>query len=298
MTATSPIDVGVVDHALTHSAACVERAGARSWRVALQNGKRVDALATLSGPWFTLAAPLYPPVVASPWQLLALNRALPGGVRFTLSPRGHAPVLCVDTWLGSEHDDDSQRVADACAALLGSVSIFANGDTCASDVAASTGLTTMNDSAASMCPVPADHLHEGLAWAYTRLDDGRLRFDLDVRNDRYHALLAGDACGLSCDVELVSKPTLSTVSRQATSVALLTSGCALRLARATSTSDLSTDRVAFQVRLPRSANAADIDLALEALMAGCEQLGREVRALTDSTLATSYLAVVMPHQPT
>lgn len=297
MTTASPIHAGVVDEALAHATACVERTGARSWRVALQNGKRIDALATLSGPWFTLTAPVHPPVAAMPWQLLALNRVLPAGARFTLDPCDHAPGLRVDTRLGSEHGD-SQRVADACAALLGSASVVVNADQLSPDMATSTGHPTETESPDTLRSASAEHLLDSLMWPQTRLDDGRLRFDFDVRNDRYHALLTGDACGFSCDVELVSRPSMAAISREAASVALLTSGCALRLARATGTSDLSTDRVAFQVRLPHSANATDINVALEALMASCEQLGREVRALTDSTLAAAYLAVVMPHEPT
>jgi len=132
-------------------------------------------------------------------------------------------------------------------------------------------------------------------WPFTERDGGRLAVELETAPSAgFHQALVqalpGEA-GVGISVDLQVMPDLSSVSREALGLFLLTATGALRMPRAIARLAGEHATVGFEVRLGRAADAFAVGLALGACSVACDMCGPEVKVLQNERLARAYLAI-------
>lgn len=127
----------------------------------------------------------------------------------------------------------------------------------------------------------------GAGWTLAPRTDGRLDVELDTPGHCARARVADREDGVCLSVEVARPGGVSPLAREAMArFALVLTGC-LRMVRATTGGDHGI--LELEVWLAAPPSASELDLALAALSVGYRLAARELRALTDDTLAAMYL---------
>ncbi len=226
--------------------------------------------------WLRLSAPGFDR--RDPWELLAGNARRHGPARMILAtrpaePRGFAPELVMDVPLdrGTARSEYLEHAKSAFRGVPGA---------------------RTPDAAAP--EVSWSHLGVECGWPVVIRADGSMTVELDTPGLSAQARVAGTDGGLSLSVEVGHPNGASPRARQAMArFALLISG-GIRMLCATASGDPAVIR--FEARLIAPIAAGDLDLALAALSVGYRTAARELRALTDDTLAAVYLEHLTPEE--
>jgi len=129
-------------------------------------------------------------------------------------------------------------------------------------------------------------------WTITRREDGRIGAELDAAGVMNQGFLEPRGNGVLLSLTVLRTSGLNRVTREAIGRFALGLTARLNLVRA-GLSNRESEALRFEVPLPGSLSAADLDLALEALSLAARMGGRECRALMDEPLARRYLATTV-----
>lgn len=251
--------------------------------------------AHLSNDWLLFDAPVSDRVAREDlWRLLGLNATLSGFSKFVLTPR-RSFHLRADVPL-SEEDDNmvseeivSQEALDAkLAAHLGEI---------CSSLKAAYGLFRGEDLARCSSALTGDrgeHQAEDLrrtctetGWPFIERAAGKMMIELEAQDSFHQAVVEQSSAGIRLSVEIARFDDFESISRQAVSALLLTTGAQVRLARP-SVDEQAVGR--FEVMFATLPVVSELRHALSSLSIACAMCGREALALQDENIARQYLA--------
>lgn len=265
---------------LAKCASRVRTDGPAAWRFELGNGKPLPAAARWEEPWLLLRAPLaLPPDPEAPWRLLLLNGRLSGPAR-VVHPEGNGHFELQADLPVADVERMPHSLELACASLQRAAA------------AASGTPPGPAEDAPAAGGGDVDPAWIGLAgergWTLERREAGRYAVELDAPGLQSQAWVEQQGGELSMWLEISRGGALSGQARRAGALFLLTLTGRLRMVRG-AVAEPEPQSIRLEVRLPESATAAELDLALATLSLGCRRAAREVRALADDVVARTYL---------
>ena len=216
--------------------------------------------------------------------LLGWNAALPGGVKFILSPERRVGLRAELPWAEG-------RASPEAAATV------------AAGFAEAQRLWRQDDVHQRVAPLPpAAALPAQLiqtctesGWNVNVRTDDTLVVDLDVAGGHWQArLLALPSNETLALVEIATIDAGATASREAVAILLLLAGGALRWARPAVRAIGDRGVAVFEVLLPTAPTAADLVDAFSGLSLACRWCAAEANALRDEPAAQEYLRVLTP----
>ena len=219
------------------------------------------------------------------WEtLLAWNGAVPGGVKFVLSPERRVSLRAELPW--AEGRDSSGAMVAVTAGFVEARRLWHQTD-------ASPRIAPLPPAAVLPAPLAQTCLESG--WEVNRRADGTLVVGLDVPGGHWPAnLLVLPSNEILALVELATIGVGTTAAREAVAMLLLLAGGALRWVRPAVRAIGDRWAAVFEVLLPSEPTAADLVDAWSGLSLACRWCAAEATALLDAPAAQEYLRVMAP----
>lgn len=271
---------GAIAGMLAKCASRVRADAPDAWRFELGNGKPLPATARWEEPWLLLRAPLaLQPDPDAPWRLLRLNGRLSGPAR-VVHPEGNGHFELQAELPVAEVEQVPPRLELACASLRQAAAAVSGAASGLEDVTPDAEAGTANP---AWIELAGEH-----GWTLERREAGRCAVELDAPGLQSQAWVEQRGQELHLWLEVLRGSTLSGQARRATALFLLSLTGGLCMVRG-SVAQREPQSIRLEVRLPESATAAELDLALATLSLACRRAAREVRALADDVVARTYL---------
>jgi hypothetical protein len=252
-----------------------EPAGPWRWKCVVHNGTRQCLLVMLGDGLLELAGQTEEcgATARALEEALRANRVLPGGVRFALEGsnlhrradlllREEVPLLARLRWILAgfhpnpfeSHNEDAVDLPNSGPQL---------------------GLAEMLRETAWACTERAPNV-----------------FSVDLGSDAAtSATIRAQNGGLALSAELAGGAPATQASSQALNLFLLTANSIVRLARAYRVDEAGQQRFGFQVCLPATPTAGELEEGLAALSVAHRSCAREAKVLLDDAAARCYLSV-------
>ena len=230
---------------------------------------------TIEDGWLVMIAPLT--CAGEPRELLGKNAALPGHVKFALSPEGGLQ-LRAEIPLDEDAGPLIRKARDGFDAALAALA----GEKCV-PIANETPRPVSQDDLKRLC--------DDAGWIATPRGDDACVVELECPGAFHQATLVANGGGVRASVPLAKCDESAADSVAATGHFLLTAAGVVRMARPIL--EFSEGRVipAFEVSFSAMPAAAHLAHALSALSVACQLCGEEAKALHDTNVAGEFLAL-------
>jgi len=279
--------------------AAIERNGNRtesihdfSWRIWPGDEASDPVTATLEDDWLLLATPTVPNSLAGvgAWELLERNSALPGLVKFALTP--HRQLQIRAELRVAEDVDLSTPIAEAwkgfaCARSDENSTTRTEGAGLPSIGSATEGVrgNSLDPQTASAPQLDLKRLCTDIGWPFIERGPDKLLVELETPNQFWQATVTHAAGAVRIACSLLARDSIPDASLEPIGTFLLSASGALRPARAAAT----TEEVRLEVLYTTAPSPSDISSALESLSVGCSLAAEETKMLQTVAIAQRYL---------
>ena len=251
----------------------------------------------LRGQWLHFeSAPRLPHVTRLPGlrrahQMLCCNTSLPGCLTHCVGLRRACAMLSADFPVDRDHVDDDDLSSQVCAACDAFCDAMRRPHPrrAAGVAMALEGLQVPLCVDHEMGAATREHCDDR-GWTYVERGSGQLAITLDVPDQfcQAHAYQIGETeFRLGATLEVPTE--LSLRSRHALEVFLLTACRLVRMARVGVVLHDGRSLYRWEVVWPRLPSSAQLHSGLAALSVACRLTGRELHALSDESIACTYL---------
>lgn len=263
------------EDALQAAMQSLEQTAPGRWTAHFRNCGAPPLMAQLTDGLLVLSGAVSPANSRSRWDLVKVNEALPGLVKFCLAPDGE---LSLRAEIPIEEETDLRRrlaqVGRGFAAAL---------------------RPRRNEHRVAVPPeaVAPDlpKLVEASGWPCSSRRGDSCAVPLETRHAGQTALITAPAGAVQVCTELTSWDTLSANCREAVAVLLLTANARLRLARSIITEDELGGAAQLEVLYEAPVCAAELRAALEALTMGADLCAPAAESLQHEAAAQLFLAL-------